>query len=74
MSKLSSTDQESNEFFNFIDLLSCLLDVNPFTRYTSEDAIRHKFIIHNNHQFNVKRIHPIIKSSNDKQRQYRINQ
>eukprot|EP01084_Bolivina_argentea_P230658 389122_1 len=33
------------EYVEFIDLIACLLDVNPATRYNSEEAVQHPFCI-----------------------------
>eukprot|EP01084_Bolivina_argentea_P101901 182628_1 len=58
-----------------IDLLAGLLDLNPLTRYTSEDAIYHPFIVNDSVCKNgyVRRNHSIIKLSTDEERQNRIN-
>eukprot|EP00488_Nonionellina_sp_1-RS-2012_P000820 TRINITY_DN1325_c0_g1_i1.p1 TRINITY_DN1325_c0_g1~~TRINITY_DN1325_c0_g1_i1.p1 ORF type:complete len:117 (-),score=18.32 TRINITY_DN1325_c0_g1_i1:78-428(-) len=62
------------EFDSFIDFISCLLDVNPLTRYSSEDALKHQFIVKDLalQKKMMNRNHPIIESSNDDERQNRI--
>merc|ERR1712154_326249 len=73
------------EYHEFIDLISCLLDLNPSTRYSSEDAIQHPFCINLKYVENDLNIltilstkfeseYPIITISNDYDRQYRITQ
>jgi len=37
--------QEAQEFNDFVDLIACLLDLNSWTRYSSEDAMQHSFIL-----------------------------
>jgi len=75
-------DFEHNEF---IDLISCLLDLNPSTRYSSEDAIQHPFCINLKYVENDLNIltnlstkfessYPITPISQDFDRQYRITQ
>jgi len=73
------------EYIDFIDLIACLLDVNPSTRYTSEDAIQHPFItsieyIENDNkalsflESSFESVYPLITISTDNDRQYRINE
>eukprot|EP01084_Bolivina_argentea_P087013 157219_1 len=64
------------ELMYFVDMLSGLLDPNPWTRYTSEDAIRHPFTVygHRMDRETMKRVHPYIPCSDDTQRQQRMNE
>jgi len=73
-----------DEFCEFLDLIAGLLDPNPATRLTSEDATQHPFCIDIDYVRDDQRLHkllrtrfdsafPIISISNDADRQRRLN-
>jgi len=78
-----SIGEENTEYVDFIDLVAGLLDFDPATRYTSEDAIEHRFCIAPRYldrvvlkmlSENFDSVHPHISLSSDADRQRRLNQ
>ena len=76
------TNETTTEYQQFIDLIAGLLDLDPATRFTSEDAIQHRFCI--DAQYLEPPIisllstvydsaYPIISISDDEERQKRID-
>jgi len=77
--------QHDAEFNDFVDLIACLLDLNPATRYTSEDAMQHTFVLNLKYiehdakmvsllSNNVEPVYPAIGISTDQQRQSRVQE
>eukprot|EP00484_Ammonia_sp_Unknown_P018375 CAMPEP_0197037000 /NCGR_PEP_ID=MMETSP1384-20130603/14321_1 /TAXON_ID=29189 /ORGANISM="Ammonia sp." /LENGTH=782 /DNA_ID=CAMNT_0042467243 /DNA_START=59 /DNA_END=2407 /DNA_ORIENTATION=+ len=60
-----------NKFDAFLDLLACLLDPNPLTRYNAWDALKHSFIIQDHHKLIGKMVnckHEFLSTWTDDQR------
>jgi len=76
-------DSNATEYEDFIDLIAGLLDFDPATRYTSEDAIEHEFCIGARYldavivdmiSKNFDSAYPDVSISSDLDRQHRLNQ
>jgi len=83
LDRLSIPDVGATEYKLFLDLIAGLLDLDPATRYSSEDAIQHPFCIDSKYlDSTVKELmnntfdsaYPIISILSDEDRQHRVNQ
>jgi len=78
-----SIEEDAAEYEQFIDLISGLLDLDPATRYSSEDGIQHRFCIAEEYlepeliellSSTFDSAYPAISISSDQDRQFKINQ